>query len=105
MAPQLKQVGASSWLNWVFGWVGPAIALAIMTEIIVSSTYSALQLWCLPASVEPYMREIHFYSMYVWMIPIFWSFYKAIQGPGYVPPGWKPVSQILKMLDQASYNI
>ena len=81
-----------SWLRRLGHW-GPIIAIIIIATVTLSSTYSALQLWSLPASVVPYMRGVHFCLMYLWLVPIFWNFFKAMKrGPGYVPLGWKPVS-------------
>lgn len=73
--------------NW-----GPLIAIGIIVVVSVSSTYSALQLWSLPESVVWYFRGTQFWMMYLWLIPIFWNFFQAMRGPGYVPFGWKPVS-------------
>ena len=80
-----------SWLRRVMHW-GPIIAILIVATVTLSSTYTALQMWSLPASTVPYMRGIHFCVMYMWLIPIFWNFFNAMRGPGYVPLGWKPVS-------------
>jgi len=83
-----------SWLRRLGHW-GPIIALTIILTVTLSSTYCALQLWSLPVSVVSYMRGFHFCLMYMWLVPIFWNFFKAMKrGPGYVPLGWKPVSSV-----------
>lgn len=67
------------------------VAVSIIVTVSLSSTYSALQLWSLPPSVVRYFRETHFYLMYLWLVPIFWNFFSAMNGgPGYVPLGWIP---------------
>lgn len=75
---------------------GPLIAISIIVTVSLSSTYSALQLWSLPPSIVRYFRRTHFFLMYAWLIPIFWSFFKAMRGPGFVPLGWIPVRVIAR---------
>ena len=70
---------------------GPLIAITIILTVTMSSTYSALQLWSLPPSIVRYFRKTHFFLMYAWLVPIFWNFFKAMRGPGFVPLGWIPV--------------
>lgn len=42
-------------------------------------------------STVRYFRMTHFLLMYIWLLPIFANFHRALKGPGYVPLGWKPV--------------
>ena len=80
----------------VLHW-GPLVAITIISVVTVTSTYSALQLWSLPRSVVKYFRGTHFLLMYIWLIPIFWNFYKAMYTHSYVPLKWKPVSCYLSL--------
>ena len=72
----------------VLHW-GPLTALFIIAVVTVTSTYSALQLWALPT--VKYFRLYNFVLMYVWLYLILKNFYQALQSPGYVEIGWKPV--------------
>lgn len=72
----------------VFHW-GPLTALTIISIVTVTATYCALELWSLPTVT--YFRLPNFLFMYVWLILILKNFYQALQTPGYVEYGWKPV--------------
>ncbi len=73
----------------VLHW-GPLSALTIILVVTITATYSALQLWSLPT--VKYFKLPNFILMYVWLFLILKNFYQALQSPGYVEYGWKPVS-------------
>ena len=70
---------------------GPLTAIILITLISCSASYSAYQLWSLPAHVVYYFRAVHFTTMYTWLILIAKNFIQAIYTTGYVPAGWSPV--------------
>ena len=72
---------------------GPLFAITLILIVIVSASYSAAQLYGLPTVTWltiPHFVEIYFESGW-----ILYLYYKALLGPGFVPPGWKPVSSSL----------
>ncbi|XP_065910102.1 palmitoyltransferase ZDHHC6-like isoform X2 [Dysidea avara] len=72
---------------------GPVTAIVLITLITCSATYSAYQLWSLPAHVVYFFRTIHFVTMYTWIILIVKNFLQAIYTMGYVPHGWAPANK------------
>ena len=69
---------------------GPVVAITLMLTVIVSASYSAAQLYGLPT--VPWITIPHFVEIYFESGWILYLYYKALLGPGFVPPGWKPVS-------------
>ena len=74
---------------------GPLTAIVLITLITCSGSYSAYQLWSLPAHVVYYFRAVHFVTMYTWVILITKNFIQAMYTVGYVPAQWSPVSCII----------
>lgn len=78
---------------------GPLTAIVLITMITCSGSYSAYQLWSLPAHVVYYFRAVHFVTMYTWVILIAKNFIQAMYTTGYVPAQWSPVSCIIIIIE------
>ena len=81
---------------------GPLTAIILITLITCSASYSACQLWSLPAHVVHYFRAVHFITMYTWLILIAKNFIQAMYTTGFVPAQWRPVSYIYVELTTSS---
>ena len=81
---------------------GPVTAIVLITLITCSGSYSAYQLWSLPAHVVYYFRAVHFVTMYTWVILITKNFIQAMYTTGYVAAQWSPVSYIIIIIIELS---
>lgn len=85
MAPSKPRSVIRQLCHW-----GPIVALSLIGVVVVSATYSSVQLYSLP-SVK-YIKKFNFFTMYFNLSLILYSYFKAFGGPGFVPIKWKPVS-------------
>lgn len=68
---------------------GPMVALSLISLVIISATYSSIQLYGLPT--VRYFKTMNFFTMYAMSFIILYVYFKAFSGPGFVPLNWKPV--------------
>lgn len=73
----------------VCSW-GPLLALSLISIVMISATYSSVQLYGLPR--YKYIKIINFFVMYPECFWILYVYMNAMRGPGFVPKGWTPVS-------------
>ncbi|XP_003389771.1 PREDICTED: palmitoyltransferase ZDHHC6-like [Amphimedon queenslandica] len=86
MAPSKPRSVIRQLCHW-----GPIVALSLIGVVVVSATYSSIQLYSLP-SVK-YIKKFNFFTMYLNLWLILYSYFKAFGGPGFVPIKWKPSNE------------
>lgn len=72
---------------------GPMVALNLLAVVIISGTYSSIQLYGLPT--VQYIKTVNFFTMYAMSFLVFYVYFKAFAGPGFVPLKWNPVSNYI----------
>lgn len=68
---------------------GPGVALTLISIVIVSATYAAIQLNGLPTVT--YFKRLNLAVIYPESLWVLYMYYHACRGPGFVPLRWKPV--------------
>ena len=71
---------------------GPIVALTLISIVIVSASYSSIQLYGLPTT--KYFKTPNLVLIYLLSFLILYVYFHAMQGPGSVPLQWSPVSSI-----------
>ena len=71
---------------------GPWVALFLIFYITAVAVYCDLVMW--PPTTSSYLSIINFVILSQWIFLILYNyFYAVFEGPGFVPKGWRPVSQ------------
>ena len=71
---------------------GPIVALTLISIVIVSASYSSIQLYGLPTT--KYFKTTNLVFIYLLSFLTLYVYFHAMQGPGSVPLQWSPVSSI-----------
>ena len=80
-------MGIKTLVKRTFSW-GPIVALTLISVVIISASYSAIQIYGLPGM--KLIKIVNFLVMYPEAFWILYVYFSAMAGPGFVRPGWTP---------------
>ena len=82
----------SFWCRRILSW-GPLVALTLISIVIISSSYSAIQTFGLHGMKT--IKILNFFIMYPESFWILYVYFSAMRGSGIIQSGWSPVSNKL----------